>query len=137
MIGKLNRNMYGFRDARSGWQQDWRDLLSSEGYSIGRANPALFYNVARKSLAGVHGDDFVVVVERSALNKLSETLASKYSVRESHRLGFGAHCCREATVLNRVISVGVGDDGWKFLWIEPDARHSELVLSLASLARRM
>ena len=55
------------------------------------------------------------------------------SVRESHRLGFGSHCCREATILNRVMSVGLGDDGRKFLWIEPDARHSELVFKSLGL----
>ena len=31
MVGRLNRNMYGFRDASSGWQEDWQNLLKSEG----------------------------------------------------------------------------------------------------------
>ena len=40
MVGRLNRNVYGFRDASSGWQEDWQELLKSEGYRVGVANPA-------------------------------------------------------------------------------------------------
>ena len=42
VVGRLNRNMYGFRDASSGWQEDWQMLLRSVGYVVGTANPALF-----------------------------------------------------------------------------------------------
>ena len=75
-----------------------------------------------------HGDDFFVVAGRVALDHLGNILASKYSVRESHRLGFGRHCVRHAQILNRIVSLGVDESGQRFVKIEPDARHAELVL---------
>jgi hypothetical protein len=133
VVGRLNRNMYGFRDASSGWQEDWQELLRSEGYDVGTANPALFLNSARHSRGAVHGDDFYVLAGRSALDHMKQALESKYSVRESHRLGFGEHCVQQATVLNRVVTLGRDEQGRKFLQIEPDARHVELILKSLGL----
>ena len=44
-VGRLNRSMYGFRDASSNWMDDWQALLAQDGFDIGVANPALFRNV--------------------------------------------------------------------------------------------
>ena len=63
----------------------------------------------------------------AALNEVAEALESKYSLRESYRLGFGAHCVREAMVLNRVVTCGRGTDGRKLVRVEPDSRHVELM----------
>ena len=49
-------------------------------------------------------------------------------MRESHRLGFGSHCERHAELLNRIVSVGTDSDGRRYVMIEPDIRHAELVL---------
>ena len=49
-------------------------------------------------------------------------------MRESHRLGFGSHCERHAELLNRIVSVGTDSDGRRYVRIEPDIRHAELVL---------
>ena len=127
-VGRLKRSMYGFRDASHEWMRDWQKLLEGEGYAIGVANPALFYNKERESRGAVHGDDFYVLGPKASIDHVGKTLASKYSVRESHRLGFGAHCVQEATVLNRVVILGV-EGGRKFVQIEPDARHVELILA--------
>ena len=51
------------------------------------------------------------------------TLSGKYSMRESHRLGFGSHCDRHAELLNRIVSVGTDSDGRRYV-----IRHAELVL---------
>ncbi|CAK0904033.1 unnamed protein product, partial [Prorocentrum cordatum] len=93
MVGRLNRSMYGFRDASSNWMGDWQQLLEADGFEIG------------------------------------------YSARESHRLGFADHCVKEATVLNRVIRVGYNQDGRKYVEIEPDAGHSELIVQALGLGK--
>ena len=49
-------------------------------------------------------------------------------MRESHRLGFGSHCERHAALLNRIVSVGTDSDGRRYVSIELDIRHAELVL---------
>jgi len=127
IVGLLERNMYGFRDASKGWQEDWQKLLEGEGYQVGKANPALFLNAEMKSKGAVHGDDFYVLGPRRAVDHIGKVLGSKYSVRESHRLGFGDHCTQTATVLNRVVTLG-DEHGRRFVQIEPDARHVELIL---------
>ena len=59
---------------------------------------------------------------------MGKTLSGKYSMRETHRLGFGSHCERHAELLNRIVSVGSDSDGRRHVTIEPDIRHAELVL---------
>ena len=85
---ELNRNMYGFRDAANGWFEDWKELLGTHNYQTGIANPALFYNSQRGSRGAVHGDDLYVLGGRQDLDDMTTLLKSKYSVRETHRLGF-------------------------------------------------
>ena len=126
-MGKLNRNMYGFRDAANGWFRDWQSLLASKGYKTGVANPALFHNPQRGARGGVHGDDFYVLAKSKDLDEANELLASSYSVRETHRLGFGHGCVQEATVLNRVVKLGI-ENGRKCVQIEPDSRHVQLII---------
>lgn len=128
VVGRLNRNMYGFRDASNGWMEDWQKNLGQAGYVVGTANPALFFNAARNSRGAVHGDDFYVLGNRSALDHINGVLGSKYSLRESHRLGFGSHCSQAATVLNRVVTLGRGEDGRKYVQLEVDTRHVDLIV---------
>ena len=87
-VGRLNRGMYGFRDASNAWMKDWQQLLAEGGYQVGVANPALFFNEAEFSRGAVHGDDFYVLGPIAAVDKMKELLGSKYQMRESHRLGF-------------------------------------------------
>jgi hypothetical protein len=126
-VGRLNRGMYGFRGASNAWMKDWQELLAEGGYQVGVANLALFFNEAEFSRGAVHGDDFYVLGPVAAIDKMKELLGSKYQMRESHRLGFTDGCVREATVLNRIVTLGF-EDGRRFVQIEPDRRHVELIV---------
>ena len=126
--GLLQRSMNGFRTASANWMRDWQATLEEGGYKIGVANPALFHRSDDGSRGGDHGDDFAVVRSRRALDRMEKTLSGKYSIRETHRLGFGSHCERHAELLNRIVSVGTDSDGRRYVMIEPDIRHEELVL---------
>ena len=86
---------------------------------------AMHENVAE---GGVHGDDFVVVGSRRALDRMGKILSGKCSMRESHRLSIGNHCERQAELLNRIVSVGTDSVGRRYVSIEPDIRHAELAL---------
>ena len=103
--------MYAFRDAANGWFEDWKELLSSHNYQTGTANPALFYNSQRGSRGAVHGDDFYVLGRRRDLDDMTALLECKYSVRETHRLGFTQGCVQEAVILNRVVKLGRDESG--------------------------
>ena len=63
-----------------------------------------------------------------ALDRIGKTMFGKYSMRESHRYGIGSHCERRAELLNRIVSVGTDSDGRRYVRIQPDIRHAELVL---------
>ena len=69
-----------------------------------------------------------MVGSRRALDRMGKTLSGKCYMREPHRLGFGNHCERHAELLNRTVSVGTDSDGKRYVRIEPDIRHAELVL---------
>ena len=128
-VGLLLQSMYGFRTASANWMRDWQATLEQADYKVGIANPALFYNAKERCRGGVHGgDDFVVVGTRQALDQMGRTLSGNYSMRESHRLGFGDHCERHAELLNRIVSVGTDFECRRYVRIEPDIRHTELVL---------
>lgn len=134
-IGKLNRNMYGIRDAANGWFRDWQSLLASKGYKTGVANPALFHNPHCGARGGVYGDDFYVLATSKDHGEMNELLASTYSVRETHRLGFGRGCVQEATVLNRVVQLGI-ENGRTYVQIEPDSRHVQFILKILGLSSK-
>ena len=133
VVGRLNGNMYGFRDAANGWFGDWKELLGTHNYQTGVANPALFYNSQRGSRGAVHGDDFYVLGRRQDLDDMTSLLKSKCSVRETHRLGFAEGCVQEAVILNRVIKLGRDEAGRKFVQVESDARHVPLILKSLGL----
>ena len=131
-VGLLQRSMFGFRTASANWMKDWPATLEEGGYKVGVANPALFHRSEDGSRGGVHGDDFAVVGSvgsRRTLDRMGKTLSGKYSMRESHRLGFGSHCESHAELLNRIVSVETDSDGRRYVRIEPDIRHAELVFS--------
>ena len=85
--------------------RDWQNLLQSDEYAVGKANPALLFNTQRNSGGAVH-DDFYVLASSGAIDHTGKVLASKCKVRESQRLGFGEHCTKTAVVLNRVVVLG-------------------------------
>ena len=124
----VQRSMYGFRTASANWINDWQATLEKSGHKVGVAK--LFQRGEDGSRGGVHGDNFAVVGSRRALDKMGKTLSGKYSMRESHRLGFGSHCERHAELLNRVVSVGTDSDGRRYVRIEPDIKNVEFVLRI-------
>eukprot|EP00971_Amphidinium_carterae_P218885 4344830-Amphidinium_carterae.1 len=64
--------MYGTRTASANWMKDWQQLLGGAGHSVGVANPALFYNATRRARGAVHGDDFFVLGNASALDEVGK-----------------------------------------------------------------
>ena len=105
VVGRLNRMTYGFRDASNGWARDWQALLREAGYSVGKANSALFYNRSAEARGAVHGDDFYVLGPGKSIEDMGATLRGKYNLRECYRLGCGEGCDGAATILNRIVTL--------------------------------
>ena len=104
--------MYGFRTASANWMKDWQATLEEGGYKVGVANPALFHS-KDGSRGGVLGDDFAVGLT-SCIGPDGKDLVWQVF---------------HARVAESIVSVGTDSDGRRYVRIEPDIRHAELVLS--------
>ena len=65
--------------------------------------------------------------KRGTVREMSKGLCTR-ALCESRTDGFGSHCERHAELLNRIVSVGTDSDCRRYVRIEPDIRHAELVL---------
>ena len=110
-VGRLNRSMIGFRDASHNWMREWPGLLQS-GHAVAKAKPA-FFNRQRNSRGAV----------QRGCNRTQ-----------------GAKCCHPSTRFVRAIDSDSGiiivlgaSEGRRFVQIEPDTRHVELILKSLGL----
>ncbi len=76
--GLLRRAMYGTRTAAALWQAEVRRTLEGLDYTPSKVDPAVYFNVTKKSVCIVHGDDVVTVSRR------------KHSQEEGGGAGVGA-----------------------------------------------
>ena len=84
VVGRLHQSMYGSRGASNSWTREWHRRVQLDGYAVGKANLALFFNNKRNSRGAVHGDDFYVLTNRRAMDHIGRVVASKCKVRELH-----------------------------------------------------
>ena len=59
--GKLNKAMYGTRDAAQNWEYEYVTFMERIGFKRGAASPCVFYMAARNLRVVVHGDDFTIL----------------------------------------------------------------------------
>ena len=57
--GKLVHWLYGCRPAGQAWEDDYAELLVTDGFLRSKASPVVFYHSVREVWVVVHGDDFV------------------------------------------------------------------------------
>ena len=86
MVGKLNLNLYGTRDAALNWTRNTLELLTRSGLSKARHRHGNFRHVQRDVRVTAHGDDFLVTGSRSDLLWLQNKLGSKYEIK-THLVG--------------------------------------------------
>ena len=70
VLGKLQRAMYGTRDAALNWAREYADTLRRAGSRQGKSNPCLFWNEKLDVAIMVHGDDFVAIGSSANLKTL-------------------------------------------------------------------
>ena len=58
IVWRLQRVMYGTRDAAAAWQREWTKTLNSVGFEFGVSNPALLHSEKMDAFMMVRGDDF-------------------------------------------------------------------------------
>ena len=80
MCGKLNKAMYGTRDAAANWSEEYTSRLVDMGFKVGAASPCVFHHPQRGLRAYVHGDDFVVVGMPKDLKWMQSKVEEKYEL---------------------------------------------------------
>ena len=63
MCGLALKALYGFLDAASCWDEEVGTMLVENGFSVGKANLALFHHETEDIIGLVHGDDFVTLAD--------------------------------------------------------------------------
>ena len=109
-------------------------LLCEDGFQAGKSNGAIFYNASTDVRVLCHGDDFAILGDVAGRQKFKEALSKRYVFKVLACLGFGKDDSREATFLNRVITVQA-EARPRSITYEPDARHAQLLCSQLGLER--
>ena len=87
MCGKLNKSMYGTRDAAQNWEVAYSQFMESIGFRAGEASPCLFFHPERRIRVVVCGDDFTVLAEETQLNWLKAKINGQFETKHRARLG--------------------------------------------------
>ena len=72
MCGKLNKAMYGTRDAAQNWEHEYSEFMETIGFMRGKASPCVFYNRHRELRVVIHGDDFTCLGNELELDMCCE-----------------------------------------------------------------
>ena len=122
VVAKLERCMYGTRDAGAIWESCYVECLVNMGFIQGSGSPCCFWHPDWKISVVVHGDDFSALGTDAALDKYEAGLAKSFECKMRGRLGVEPNDLKEIRMLNRIIRVTpVG------LLYEADPRHAELL----------
>ena len=70
MCGKLEKSMYGTRDAAQNWEKAYNEFMESIGFTVGTAGPCVFMNKKKNLKVVVHGDDLTIPGNEEDLNWL-------------------------------------------------------------------
>ena len=128
MCGKLNKSMYGTRDASLNWENEYIRFMESVGFIRGLSSPCLFYHPGKDIRAVVYGDDFTLLGSENYLNWFKTEIQKVYAIDFKARLGPNDEDQKSVRLLNRVVEWN--SDG---INIEGDQRHAEIIIQQLKL----
>ena len=129
MRGRLQRSMYGTRDAASDWEAEYTKGLIEDGFMAGVASPCAFYHPELDVRCVVHGDNFTLLGTDTSLNEIQKSMMKRYEVMIRGRLGPGPKDDKSIRILNRILE-------WtpEGLVYEADQRHAEIIIQQLGLS---
>ena len=86
-LWKLNRMLYGLRDAPAAWQNHLSDLLVAAGYQRGVFEPSLFWHPEHHVYVLVHVDDLHATGPDHAVQQLMKDLQKELVMKISKMMG--------------------------------------------------
>ena len=70
IVWRLQRAMYGTRDAAAAWERGWTRTLNSVGFESAVSNPALLHSEKLDAFMVAHLDDFITLGDDEALSEV-------------------------------------------------------------------
>ena len=101
--GRLNKWLYGMRNAASAWEKHYSDTLEEMGFAKSKVAPTVFYNAELRVRCVVHGDDFTFSGGLKELKRIAERLREVYELKVRGILGDGPEDDKEIKILNRTL----------------------------------
>ena len=81
MCGRLNRSMYGTRDAAVNWEDKYSSHLESMGFIKGKSSPCTFFHPHKGVRCVVHGDNFTFLGNEDELRWCTQMMKDEYEVK--------------------------------------------------------
>ena len=78
MCGLALNSLYGFLDAASCWNDEVGDMLTENGFVVGKSSPALFRHDEQEIIGLVHGDDFITLSDDQGQDFFEGCLKKQY-----------------------------------------------------------
>ena len=88
-VWRLQRAMYGTRDAAAAWEREWTKTLNSVGFESDVSNPALLHCEELDASMVVHGDDFITLGDSEALSEVERAMSDHHTIKVRAILGAG------------------------------------------------
>lgn len=123
LCGRLNKAMYGCRDAAQCWEMEITDFFTTYGFTPGIGSPVLFTNLVRDIRVSIHGDDITALGREADLLWLKDALETRYELKYGGMLGPDSHDMKDATILNRLIHFVENETTY-----ESDPRHVQILV---------
>ena len=120
IVGKLDRAMYGTRDAPLIWQGEVRRVMHKLGFVASMLQPGVYHHPTREIDVVVHVDDFLCTGRSGDLEWFEQKLKEEYDVSAT-RVGPDHH--KEVKYLNRTLRWT--DDG---IEVEGDRKHADMLI---------
>lgn len=126
--GRLNKAMYGCRDAARQWEIEITDFFTSQGFTPGLGSPVLYFHSVRDIKISVHGDDITSLGRKDDLLWLKKQLLTRYEIKDGGMLGPDEGDVQDAMILNRLVHYGPRETT-----IEADPRHVQILVKELNL----
>ena len=101
MVWRLQRAMYGTRDAAAAWEREWTRTLNLIGSESGVSKPALPHCEKLDASMVVHGDVFISLGDCEALSEVERAMSGRYTIKVRAVLGAERDDAKEVRILNR------------------------------------
>ena len=121
-IGRLNKTLYGTRDAPLAWQKIVREFMARQGFTSTVVSPGVYFHPTRLLKVISHVDDFLITGEGHNVSWFVAELEKAYEVK-TQILGWGHGELSEITFLGRSIRKSC-----RGLEVEGDAKHCQQLI---------